>query len=219
VLRGLGADPVGFGSIHGAAPYGRAAIQWELGPGQAEFGALAFRAEIFPGLDRTTGLVDRYTDLGVDGSYIATFGNGDVAALNMHYIDERQRLSATCTLAGAPVQSCADNDLQDFRVDGAYYWRHRFGVTVQYFNTFGSANPVIYAANRTFTPDSAGVNVQLDTTLFPNSNSPLGPRFNARVGVQYTGYTEFNGAGRNFDGLGANAHDNNAVRVFVWVAD
>jgi hypothetical protein len=90
---------------------------------------------------------------------------------------------------------------------------------VQYFNTTGSANPVIYAANRTFTPDSEGVNVQLDATLFPDSKSPLGPRFNARVGVQYTGYTEFNGAGRNFDGLGANARDNNAIRVFVWAAD
>jgi hypothetical protein len=78
---------------------------------------------------------------------------------------------------------------------------------------------VIYADNRTFQPDSAGVNVQLDTTLFPNSNSPLGARFNARIGVQYTAYTEFNGAGRNFDGLGANAHDNNAVRIFIWAAD
>src|SRR6185437_14488103 len=106
------------------------------------------------------------------------------------------RLSASCALAGAPLQGCADNDLQDFRVDGSYYWRHRYGVTVEYFNTTGSANPVIYAANRTFTPDSAGVNVQLDTTLFPNSNSPLGPRFNARIGVQYTGYAEFNGAGK-----------------------
>ncbi|HWF77908.1 MAG TPA: hypothetical protein VN694_12110 [Caulobacteraceae bacterium] len=218
-LSDLGVDPTEFGAIHGAAPYGRAAIQWEMGPGEAELGALAFRTEIFPGLDRSTGFVDRYTDLGVDGSYIATFGNGDVVALNARYVDERQRLSASCALAGAPLQGCADNDLQDFRVDGSYYWRHRYGVTVEYFNTTGSANPVIYAANRTFTPDSAGVNVQLDTTLFPNSNSPLGPRFNARIGVQYTGYAEFNGAGRNFDGFGANARDNNAVRVFIWAAD
>jgi hypothetical protein len=219
VLSDLGVDPTSPGAIHGAAPYGRAAVQWDVGPGQAEFGATAFRVEIFPGLDRTTGFTDRYTDLGLDGSYIATFGNGDVASLNANYLDERQRLSATCTLAGAPLQSCADNDLHDFRIDGSYYYRHRFGLTLQYFNTTGSANPVIYAVNRTFKPDSAGVNLQVDATLFPNSNSPFGPRFNARAGVQYTAYTEFNGAGLNFDTLGANAHDNNAVRVFIWVAD
>ena len=219
VLSDLGVDPTSPGAIHGAAPYGRAAVQWDVGPGQAELGATAFQVELFPGLDRTTGFTDRYTDLGLDGSYIATFGNGDVASLNAHYLDERQRLNATCTLAGAPLQSCADNDLHDFRIDGSYYFRHRFGLTVQYFNTTGSANPVIYAANRTFAPDSAGVNLQVDATLFPNSNSPIGPRFNARVGVQYTAYTEFNGAGRNFDSLGANARDDNAVRMFIWVAD
>jgi hypothetical protein len=52
---------------------------------------------------------------------------------------------------------------------------------------------------------------QLDYTLWPDSSSPLGPRFNARVGVQYTAY------GR-FDGRHSNASDNNALRLFTWIA-
>ena len=219
VLSSLGVDPAALGSIRGAAPYGRIAIQRDVGPGTLQAGAFAFQAEIFPGLDHTTGFTDRYTDSGVDGSYIATFASGDVAAANLRYVVERQRLDATCTLDGAPLAGCADNTLRDFRVDASYYYRKRYGLTVQYFDTTGSANPVIYAGNRTFKPDSAGVTLQLDTTLFPNSNSPLGPRFNARLGTQYTAYTQFDGAGRNFDGGGANARDNNTFRLFLWVAD
>jgi hypothetical protein len=218
-LSRLGVDPAALGSIRGAAPYARIAVQHDVGPGSLEVGAVGLQAEIFPGLDRTTGFADRFTDVGVDGSYIATFADGDVAAANARYLVERQRLDATCTLNGAPRATCADNTLRDFRIDGSYYYRRRYGVTVQYFSTTGSANPVLYAADRTFKPDSSGVMLQVDATLFPNSTSPLGPRFNARVGAQYTAYARFNGARRNFDGLGANARDDNAFRVFIWAAD
>jgi len=138
--------------------------------------------------------------------------------LQTRYVNESQRLDATCALAGAPPATCAHNSLRDWRIDASYYWRHRYGLTVQYFNTTGSPNDVIYAANRTFRPDSAGFVVQVDTTLFPNANS-FNHRANARIGVQYTGYTQFNGAGRNFDGLARNAADNNSLRVFIWFAD
>jgi len=67
-------------------------------------------------------------------------------------------------------------------------------------------------------PDSSGINLQLDGTPFGGANSPLGPRFNMRVGVQYTAYLQFDGAGRNYDGLGHNAADNNTFRVFTWFA-
>ena len=39
-----------------------------------------------------------------------------------------------------------------------------------------------------------------------------------RVGVQYTIYARFNGAGTNYDGLGASASGANTLRVFTWIA-
>ena len=60
--------------------------------------------------------------------------------------------------------------------------------------------------------------LQLDGTPFGDGGSPLGPRFNMRVGVQYTAYSRFNGAAHNYDGAGANASDNNTLRVFTWFA-
>jgi hypothetical protein len=60
--------------------------------------------------------------------------------------------------------------------------------------------------------------VQLDGTPWGAGNSPLGRRFNTRVGIQYTAYTSFDGASHNYDGLGSNAGDNNTLRVFLWAA-
>jgi len=219
VLSSLGVNPAALGAIRGTAPYGRLAWQREVGPGELELGAFGLQAEIFPGLDHTTGLTDRYTDVGLDGSYVETLKNGDAAGFNTRYLVESQRLNASCILDGSTPAACADNSLDDFRVDAFYYLRHRYGLTLQYFNTTGSPNSVIYSGNRTFKPDSSGYVVQLDTTLFPNADAPVDRRFNARIGIQYTGYTQFDGAGRNFDGLGSNAADNNSIRVFIWAAD
>jgi hypothetical protein len=38
------------------------------------------------------------------------------------------------------------------------------------------------------------------------------------MGVQYTAYGKFDGARHNYDGAGANAADNNVLRVFTWLA-
>ena len=64
----------------------------------------------------------------------------------------------------------------------------------------------------------AGVLLQLDATPWGGGKSPFGKRFNARVGVQYTASTRFNGARDNWDGAGSNAGDNNALQVFIWSA-
>jgi hypothetical protein len=36
--------------------------------------------------------------------------------------------------------------------------------------------------------------------------------------LQYTGYWKFDGASKNYDGNGRNAHDNNTLFFDVWVA-
>ena len=82
----------------------------------------------------------------------------------------------------------------------------------------GSPDDLLYGANRTLKPNTSGLIFQLDGTPFGAGGSPLGKRFNMRVGVQYTLYTRFNGASRDYDGGGANASDNNTLRVFTWIA-
>jgi len=86
------------------------------------------------------------------------------------------------------------------------------------FNTWGSSDSLLYAANRTLSPNSSGLLLQVDGTPFGRDSAPLGPRFNLRVGAQYTAYLTFDGASQNYDGMGRSAAANNTFRVFAWVA-
>jgi hypothetical protein len=223
-LRWLGADPFDPGKIHGLAPYGRVAFQTDVASGTFEAGAFALKAALYPGRDRSSGFTDRYTDLGLDASWIKPL-KSDTLTLNARYTHEKQSLNATCALGMAdgsiepgPLSQCADDTLNEERIDGSYYWHNAIGGTVSAFNLSGSSNPIIYADNRTFRPNSSGFLFQVDGTPFGRGKSPLGPRFNMRVGVQYTVYTRFDGARFNFDGSGRNASANNTLRVFTWVA-
>ena len=222
-LRWLGADPTDPGDIAGLAPYGRVAYQHALAGGTFELGAFGLKAAIRPGRDRSTGHTDHYSDVGLDASWIKTTGSGDVITFNGRYTHEHYALDATCllgdgSLVAAGLAECADGNLDEEHIDASYYWRNQIGVTVGAFNITGSTNPSLYGDNRTFNPDSQGITLQLDETLFGRSSAPLGPRVNIRVGVQYTAYTKFNGARSNYDGAGTSASDNNTLRAFTWIA-
>ena len=39
-----------------------------------------------------------------------------------------------------------------------------------------------------------------------------------RMGIQYTLYTQFDGAGPNYDGSNRGASDNDTLRLFTWFA-
>jgi hypothetical protein len=210
-LLRLGVDPTDPGSIRGAAPYVRLAYQNNMGDQNFEVGAFGMAADLNPGDDRTTGLADHYTDIGLDGSYQKFGAHKDVYTVNARYTYERQRLDASQALG---LAANSKGDLNDLRIDASYYWHDKIGATVGAFDTTGSSDPLLYAANRTLKPDSSGVTLQLDGAPYGAGGSPFGPRFNMRVGIQYFAYFQFDGAGANFDG----AAGNNTVRVFTWFA-
>jgi hypothetical protein len=212
-LRWLGSDPFSPGDIDGIAPYGRVAYQRPFGAGDVEVGAFVLRASLFPGRDRTTGTTDRYTDVGADASFQLPRANGDLISVNTRYTHEDQRLGASQALGA--VGNTGGN-LDDFRIDGSYYFRNKVGGTIQFFQTTGSSDFLHYGG-RTGRPDSDGFVFQIDGTPFGNG-SPVGSWFNVRLGVQYTAYTRFDGARINYDGSGANAADNNSLRIFAWLA-
>ncbi|HEY1928913.1 MAG TPA: hypothetical protein VGG92_15730 [Caulobacteraceae bacterium] len=209
-----GADPTSPGNIDGVAPYGRVAYQWNLGDKNAEVGAFLLDAHIFPGHDQTTGLSDHYNDVGLDASYQYTAPNHDVITFNGRYTHESQHLNASTALG---LSNQPQNKLQDLRFDASYYWRDKIGFSTQVFDTWGSPDVLLFQGDRRPRPDTSGILFQIDGTPFGNGKSPLGPRFNFRVGVQYTAYFQFDGATTNFDTMGRNASDNNTFRVFTWV--
>lgn len=215
----LGMDPTDPGSLHGVAPYGRVAYQADAGGGTFEIGGNVLKASIFPGRDRSSGFADRYTDWGLDSSYLKTLGSSDSISAMVRFEHENGDLRASCALdliGDGMTTGCAHYHLNEWRGALRYTWHDRVGFTVSPFSITGSRNFNLYGGNGL--PDSNGLMGQIDYTFWPRSNSPLGPLVNTRVGLQYTVYGKFNGRHRNFDGLGGNATDNNALRAFVWLA-
>ena len=224
-LNWLGADPLGgVGDIHGLAPYGRLAWQHQLAGGTAEVGAFAFKADINPLRDRTSGYTDHYADVGVDASWQKALASGNTISANIRYIHESSNLLASCELGMiGPGSStdCAKTTLNEWNGMLGYSWHNKIGASLGAFSTFGTSNAALYAVNSgyaTTSPNSNGVTGQIDYTPWSAGNSPLGIRANVRLGVQYTAYGKFNGAWHNYDGAGANAADNNTLRFFTWVA-
>jgi len=218
-LRFIGSDPADPGKINGVAPYARTAFQTDAAGGTFEIGGSFLKAALFPGRDRTSGFTDRYTDWGLDTSWQKTIGKSDGLSANLRFEHERGDLRASCALAligdGSNVD-CGRYRLDELRTAVRYTMHDKLGFTVSPFSITGSRNDNVFDGSGR--PDSNGVMGQIDYTLWPNGDSPLGPLANARVGVQYTVYGKFNGRRHNFDGAGANASDNDALRVFTWIA-
>jgi hypothetical protein len=141
---------------------------------------------------------------------------GDVFSVDLRYVHEKADLRASCLLAELPA-NCAQTTLNEVRGTVAYSWRNKVTATLSPFATSGSANGFRYGGPH-LSPNSNGVLAELDYTPWGDGSSPLGPLFAVHVGAQATLYGKFDGARHNYDGAGANASDNDALRVFTWVA-
>ena len=214
-LQKVGVDPGDTSSIDGVAPYLRLAYQKDYGVQNFEIGAFALFTDLFPGRDKSTGHTDGYTDVGFDASYQYQGTGEHIVTANARYTHESQSLDATQALGGALNR---DLNLDEVNLNASYYYKNTYGFSAGYFDITGKRDPLFYADNRTFSPDSSGFVFQADATPFGGENPLLGTRVNVRVGLQYVAFTKFNGASSNFDGLGHSASDHNTVRLFIWTA-
>lgn len=215
-LRRLGHDMGLGGTVDGLAPYGRLAYEW-LWNGQAvHVGALGMYATVIP--DGTGGIGrDRHTNLGIDASYQFLGDGRHVVSVYGIYLHEWQDLAASFE-AGAASQP--RNRLDNLRVNVSYYFDNTYGLTFGVLNTWGNANPARFAptpvvGSANGKPNSTAFILQADWTPFGKADSWGAPWANLRLGVQFVGYTRFNGASSNYDGFGRNARDNNTIYTFL----
>src|SRR5262249_20557268 len=172
-LRAMGAS-ADSGTIDTAAPYFRVAYQQDYGNQNFQVGSFGFFPNLNPP-DIASTTTDKYSDIGVDASYVYMGDGSNIYEVNARFTHESQDLAASF---GSRAASNQHDWLEDFRVDIAYYWENTLGLTIQPFDTWGSKDALLYADNRTLSPNSNGVMFQVDYTPFPNGDSPLGPRFN-----------------------------------------
>jgi len=219
-LASLGQDPFdGSDRISGMAPYWRLALEKNWGEHSLMLGTFGMLADTFPGNDRSAG-TDRFLDVGIDGQYQYL---GDVHGLSARfsYIMERQNRDASVLLGAA---ANIKDTLNSFKASATYHYEvppltgSKFAVTGGYFNLRGSNDALLYTANDTASPNSAGWIGEIAWLPFSRGNIAAWPWYNMRIGVQYTAYTKFDGSSSNTDGNGRKASDNNTLYTYFWTA-
>jgi len=210
----LGVNPTGTDSIKGLAPYWRFALQPQWGPSSFEVGVFGMAAAINPG--RVTGFgTDHKTDIGFDTQYQFLTDLHSIS-VQASWITENQNLTASQAL-GSSTNS--HDHLRSLHVKTSYYYQQTYGATVGYFRTDGSGDPGLYAGTSALnSPNTMGWSGELDYLPFNHGGPEFWPWLNMKLGVEYIRYSKFDGAANNFDGAGRNAHNNNTLFVFDWIA-
>ena len=194
-------------NISGIAPYWRVAWQTSTTNNNFEVGTYGIHLKSFP--NAITGRTNGYTDWAVDFQYdrtIPKFKN-DVLSFRGTCIRENSSLVATFNNMGAAQPGHHLNTVQG---NVEYHFGTRFSGAGGFFNTTGTADATLFApgaisGSRNGSPASTGYILNL--SWWPQQNIDLA--------VQYTGYTRFNGAGTNYDGLGRNASANNSTYLLA----
>lgn len=202
-FQGAAAPSSATGAIKGVAPYWRLALQKDWDTRSIMVGTFGLHTSEFPGV--LSGPTNRFSDIGVDAQFETKVGKGNLVARGT-YIHENQTFDA----GGAANPT---DNLKTIRANASYYPNQLFGISGGYFQTTGSPDAGLYAPN----PVDGSANGDPKTTGFIGELD-LNPWENTRVGLQYIGYSKFNGGSTNYDGSGRNASGNNTLFLFAWIA-
>ena len=158
-----------------------------------------------------TGFTDSFTDYAFDAQYqyimiphLFTFRGT--------WIHEDQDWDASFPSGGTSNPS---DTLKTLNVNAEYVYRASFGAIggyLGYFHIDGNTDPLLYppgpvGGSWTGSPDSTGYILQASYVW----------REKYKFSVQYTLYDKLNGGGKNYDGSGRDASDNNTIYLLVWL--
>jgi hypothetical protein len=205
-------------ALDGAAPYYRAYLQHEWGKGRQsiEVGAFGLRADKFPDYAVQHGPTDRYDDSGFDAQYQYITDKHRFSFMHTT-IHEKQTLDGTFAAGGS---SNLHNTVDTTNTKVSYYYNKWYGVSAGYQTTSGSSDALLYDTGDAVdgsinaSPKSEAFIGELNWLISP-TNAQHHRR--ARLVLQYTAYSKFNGASSNYDGFGRNASDNNTLFLAAWL--
>jgi hypothetical protein len=187
-------------TISGVAPYWRLALHHHFSNHYLMLGTFGMSADLYP--SGTSGMKDRYTDIGIDLQYEVGLASANIS-LHASMIRETRSLDATFKTGGADMRSSRFNS---FRIDANAYFIKGPGITLGYFNTTGDKDIALYGTSNG-RPDSSGTIMEVSFL----------PWYNTKFSIQYVMYGKFNGQSNNFDGNGRNASHNNTLYCLMWV--
>ena len=220
----------GVGSSQGVMPYLRAAYEWNWNQQALHVGALYMQSNVNPvtGTRDTSGAFgrDHFQDYAFDAGYQFLGDGTHIVTVQGIFTHENQNLEGT-TASFNDENATAfgpKSSLNQIRVNVSYWYQNTYGVTLGWQNTWGPSNPALYTTGEAISnsangkPNSNAFIIEADWVPFGKANSWMSPWANLKLGIQYTAYTQFNGGGKNYDGFGRNAGDNNTLFLFAWMA-
>lgn len=196
-------------NIRGLAPYWRVAWQQLSGKTQFEVGTYGMHLRSTPNqITNPDGTVvtprDSYSDWAADTQIDQTLFRRDVLSFRATYMRENNDLLGS--LAQGLVGQ-GSHHLNTVLANAEYHYGNRVTGTLGWFNTTGTSDAVLFPPDTAVTGnahgDPRGAGYILNLSYWPWQNIWLA--------AQYTGYTRFNGASTNYDGLGRSASDNNTI--------
>jgi hypothetical protein len=217
-LQALGLDPADPPSrFDGLAPYWRAAYEADWGNYSLMVGTFGMSANVAP-LGNQSAPTDQITDVGADTQFQYIDAINAVTA-RLTYIFEHEKLSGSQALG---LSSRSSDQLQSFKLSGSYVYNGVLSLSAGYFNIWGGADALLYpdsaSPSAPGSPNSNGWVFDVAWLPFSNGGPAFWPWLNARIGVSYTLYDQFDGASNNYDGALRNARDNDTTFVYAWVA-
>jgi hypothetical protein len=228
----LGIDPTGADAVRGLAPYWRLAIEPNWGNHSLEVGTYGLSAQVDPQRVSSIG-TNRVTDFGFDLQY-QYIGDVHAVTLRANYLHEIQNLRASTASAppdlasfdpwsGLPFAANKNGHLDALSISASYIYDHMISVTGGYFRTTGNADPIQYGTAAdgvtSLRPNSSGFIGDLSYLPFSHGGPEVWKWANARIGIQYTYYTKFNGATSDVDGIiGRSPQANNTLFLYAWTA-
>ena len=212
--QGMGQWDGGAVKVDGGSPYWRITLQKDWKKHYVSLGTFGFRTYIQP--DVTLPATDRYTDLGVDFNYQYLANPKHIYQFKASYIREQQELWATQNQGGADQT----NQHVDFLgLNGNYTYDQTYAVTFGYNHTYGNQDAAYYPDSINGSPNSEYFTTELDYVPFgKKASTGVDSYLNIRFAAQYVAYTLFDGAGKNYDGTGRNASDNNTFYFNTWLS-
>ena len=217
-LSALGLDPTDPASrFDGLAPYWRAAVEKNWSEYSLMVGTFGMLANVAP-IGNQSAPTDQITDVGVDAQF-QYIGNVHALTARATYIFEHEKLDGSQLLG---LSSNLSDNLQSYKLSASYVYDSIVSLSAGYFNLRGSVDPALYADSLSPTapgsPNSNGWVFDVAWLPFSKGGPALWPWLNARIGVSYTLYNQFDGASTNYNGAFRNASDNNTTFVYAWLA-
>ncbi len=207
--------------LQGTNPYWRVALSHAWGPHNIMFGTSGMIADVYDDpLDiADPASVHHFRDIGFDAQYQYLL---DPHAVTAQFAYMRDNHRVPDFLANQPVSDINGNPLPNtnavdktnvLRVKLSYVYDATYGGSLAHFSQTGTTDSALYD------PTRVGGNVSGSPAIRGWTYEAFWtPIQYARIGLQYTRYSKFNGASTNYDGQGRNANDNNSLFLYLWGA-